>query len=66
MFVVVMAVVVRGARGQIILGGGIQAQDQARINAPLFHREDRQFARGFSLDDRAGGGQPRLARQIGL
>ena len=64
--VVVMAVMMRGAGVQIILGGGIQPEDDGGVDAALLHRQDRQRARGFGFDHRFRGGKARLTGQIGL
>ena len=48
MLMVVVAVVMRGAGGEVILGGGVQAKDHARVDDAVGHGQHRQAARLFS------------------
>ena len=64
MLVVVMPVMVRGARGQVILGRRFQTQDHGGINRAIGHLDHRQLARSFGLDHGACPGDPLGPGQI--
>ena len=66
MFMIVVAVMMRRARGQIVFGLGIQTKDQRRVDDAFAHRQNRDRARRFRLNDGFGSGKTSLARQISL
>ena len=66
MLVVIMAVVMAGACSQIILGSGVEPQNDTRINGAIRDGQNGQRTRQFRLDQRPRGGNASLARKIGL
>ena len=66
MLVVVLAVVMRGAGGDIVFGSAVETEDDAWIDDAIRHRQHRHRARRLRRYDRARGGQSSFAGEIGL
>ena len=50
MLVVLLAVMMRGARGEIVLGGSAETEDELRIDRAIGHGEHRHGARHLGGD----------------
>ena len=66
MFMVVLAVMVRRAGGNVIFSRSVQAEDHARVDHAIGHRQHRHSAGHLGADHLTGGGKARVTRKIGL
>ena len=66
MLVLLLAVMMRGPRGEIVLGGGIEAEDELRSIAPSVTASIGTRARRLGGDRLLRGFKARLAGKIGL